>query len=204
MHLLDLCEVDKNAWKVLRASLYATDEHIYWPAIEAIARLMQRWWQAGNQESVQEYIKGLFWSLNDESGGIGWNAPQTIAEIIFLIPSLIEPYGHMMIDRTMTEPLLVQNGLWAIGRLGSLIETAVDFFKDVVLSVFESDDPKTIGLAAWAMGEVGYIPALSFLESLKDRTEPVQIYVNGDLHQKTIGDWSQDSIEKIKSRQIEN
>jgi len=197
--VLDLCQADKHAWKALRTNLYATDEHLYWPAIEAIARLMQRWWQAGHEEQVQEYIRGLFWSLNDESGGIGWNSPQTIAEIIVMIPELIEPYGGMIIHYTMEESLLVQSGLWAIGRLGRRIEPAVKSFKDIVLATFESDDPQTLGLAAWAMGEVGYAPALPLLESIKDREEPVQIYIEGDFCQKTIGEWSRDAIAKITS-----
>ena len=197
--LLDLCQAEKYAWKALRINLYATDEHLYWPAIEAIARLMQRWWQAGNEEQVQEYIRGLFWSLNDESGGIGWNSPQTIAEIIVMIPELIEPYGGMIIHRTIEESLLVQSGLWAIGRLGKRIEPAVKSFKDIVLATFESDDPQTLGLAAWAMGEVGYAPTLPLLESLRDRGEPAQIYIDGAFWQKTIGEWSRDAIAKITS-----
>ena len=197
--VLDLCQADKRAWKALRTNLYATDEHLYWPAIEAIARLMQRWWQAGREEQVQEYIRGLFWSLNDESGGIGWNSPQTIAEIIVMIPELIEPYGGMIIHYTMEESLLVQSGLWAIGRLGRRIEPAVKSFKGIVLATFESDDLQTLGLAAWAMGEVGYAAALPLLESLKDREEPVQIYIDGHFCQKTIGEWSRDAIAEITS-----
>jgi hypothetical protein len=197
--VLDLCQSDKHAWKALRTNLYATDQHLYWPSIEAIARLMQRWWQIGHEERVQEYIRGLFWSLNDESGGIGWNSPQTIAEIITMIPELIEPYGAMIIYYTMEKSLLVQSGLWAIGRLGRRIEPAVESFRDIVLASLESDDPQTLGLAAWAMGGVGYAPALPLLESLKDREEPVQIYIDSDFRQKTIGEWSRDAIAKITS-----
>jgi hypothetical protein len=50
------------------------------------------------------------------------------------------------------------------------------------------------------MGEVGYAPALPLLESLKDREEPVQIYIDGDFCQKTIGEWSRDAIAEITSR----
>jgi hypothetical protein len=103
----------------------------------------------------------------------------------------------MIIHYTMEESLLVQSGLWAIGRLGSRIGPAVKSFKDIVLVTLESDDPQTLGLAAWAMGEVGYAPALPLLESLKDRKEPVQIYIDGDFCQKTIGEWSRDAIAKI-------
>ena len=47
---------------------------------------MQRWWQSGKHEKVRIYIRTLQWSMSDESGGIGWNYPQTIAEIIVHIP----------------------------------------------------------------------------------------------------------------------
>jgi len=195
--LIDLCQTDKNAWKALRINLYTSDENLSWPTIEAIARIMRIWWQAGEEEKVREYIRGLFWSLNDESGGIGWNSPQTIAEIIVLIPELIDPYGSMMIDRTMEESLLVQNGLWAIGRLGKPIESAVVFFQGIIMRSFSSDDPQTLGLAAWAMGEVGFKLALSSLEKLVDRPELVRIYIQGVFHEKTVGEWAREAIDKI-------
>ena len=195
--LIDLCQADKNAWKALRINLYTSDENLSWPTIEAIANLMQVWWHEGEKEKVREYIRRLFWSLNDESGGIGWNAPQTIAEIIVLIPELIDPYGSMMIDRTMEEPLLVQNGLWAIGRLGKPIEPAVVFFQGIIMRSFSSNDPQTLGLAAWAMGEVGFKLALSSLEKLVDRPELVRIYIQGAFHEKTVGEWAREAIDKI-------
>ena len=97
--LVELCLTDRRAWKSLRANLYQTDEELVWPAIEATARLMSRWWRDGRENKVREYVRGLFWSLNDESGGIGWNAPQTIAEIVINIPELADPYASMMMDR---------------------------------------------------------------------------------------------------------
>ena len=146
---------------------------------------------------MREYIRGLFWSLNDESGGIGWNAPQTVAEIITLIPELIEPYGSMMIDRTIEEPLLVPSGMWAIGRLGRRIEPAVEFFKDVVLKSFKVADPQTLGLVAWAMGEVAFAPALPMLKTLQGRQEQVRIYIDGDFCEKPLGQWAEDAIKAM-------
>ncbi len=197
--LLNLCQEEKQAWKILSANLYSTDEDLIWPAIEAIAMLVERWWEAGEEEKVREYIRRLFWSLNDESGGIGWNAPQTIAEIIVLIPELIDPYGSMMIDRTMEESLLVPSGLWAIGRLGSQIEPAVRFFRSTVLASFQRNDAQTLGVASWAMGEASFTPALSLLESLADREETVRIYIDGDFHEKSLGQWAKDAIAQIDS-----
>jgi len=195
--LLDLCETDRRFWKILQSCLYETEVRIIWPAAEAEAALMKRWWQANNEEKVREYIRNLLWSLNDESGGIGWNAPQTIAEIIVLIPQLLEPYGSMMIARTLEEPLLIKNGLWSMGRLDGRVRETVKLFQDMVLNVFKNDDQEILGFAAWAMGEVGFAPALPHLEMLKDRNEAVCIYIDGSFHEKPLGAWAKEAIIKI-------
>jgi hypothetical protein len=196
--LLELCEKDREFWKALRFNLYAIDERIRWAAIETVAKFMQRWWQVGKKEKVREYIRNLFWSITDESGGIGWSAPQTIAEIIANIPELIDPYGSMMLAHTLDEPPLIKAGLLGMGRLGRLAAEAVHFFQDKILSVFQSDDAETLCLAAWAMGEVGFKAALPFLEKLLERKEPVRIYIKGDFYEKTLGEWAMEAINKIK------
>ncbi len=195
--LLELCEKDRHFWKELRFSLYDTDERLRWSAIETVAKFMQRWWQAGEKEKVRDYIRNLFWSIMDESGGIGWSAPQTIAEIIVDIPELLDPYGSMMIAHAFEEPPLIKGGLWGIGRMGKLSAEAITFFQDIVLEVFRSEDAETLGLAAWAVGEAGFKPALPFLEKLLERKEKVQIYIKGYFHEKPLGQWTREAISKI-------
>ena len=195
--LLELCEKDRHFWKELRFSLYDIDERLRWAAIETVAKFMQRWWQAGEKEKVRDYIRNLFWSIMDESGGIGWSASQTIAEIIVNIPELLDPYGSMMIAHAFEEPPLIKGGLWGIGRMGKLSAEAITFFQDIVLEVFRSEDAETLGLAAWAMGEAGFKPALPFLEKLLERKEKVQIYIKGYFYEKPLGQWAKEAISKI-------
>ncbi|MDY6912783.1 MAG: hypothetical protein SVM79_10555, partial [Chloroflexota bacterium] len=59
--LFELCQRDRRYWKALRLYVYETEDHLRWPAVEAIARLMQHWWQQGREDNVKEYIRGLFW-----------------------------------------------------------------------------------------------------------------------------------------------
>lgn len=196
--LVDLCTKHKPFWRELKFSLYDIDKRIKWPAIEAVGKLMKHWWEQGDKERVREYIRNLFWSMNDESGGIGWSSPQAIAEIIVDIPELIDPYGNMMVAHSLEEPFFIKGGLWGIGRLGRQIIEAVDFFRDKVIAVFNSDDAETLGLAAWATGESGFKPALIFLEKLSVRTDPVCIYIEGDFKEKTLGEWAKEAIDKIE------
>jgi len=197
--LLDICERDRHFWQEVRFRLYDLDERLRWPAIETVAKLMTRWWHSGKEDKVRQYIRTLFWSMSDESGGIGWSAPQTIAEIIVNIPELIDPYGSMMIAYSIEEPPLIKGGLWGIGRLGRQISESVDFFKDKVLAVFDINDVEILGIAAWAMGEVGFKPAMPFLEKLRKYTENVQIYVNNDFCEKPLSQWVEEAITKIKN-----
>ena len=80
---------------------------------------------------------------------------------------------------------------------GQTLAEAVEFFHDMVLAVFLSDDAETLGLAAWANGEVGFKPALPFLERLLERKEKVQIYIKGYFHEKPLGQWAKEAIAKI-------
>jgi len=196
--LVDFCEKDKRYWQEVRFRLYDIDEKIRWPAIETVARLMERWWRKGQEERVRNYIRTLFWSMTDESGGIGWSSPQTVAEIIAVIPALIDPYGSMMIAHTIDEPPLVKGCLWGIGRLGKLISDSVYFFKDKVFSVFQSEDVETLGLAAWAMGEVRFEPSLPLLKKLLHHEESLSIYISGEFKIKSLREWSLEAIAKIK------
>lgn len=58
--LADFCDNDKNFWKELLFRLYDTDERLCFRAIEAVAQIMLRRWQSGQQEKVREYIRHLF------------------------------------------------------------------------------------------------------------------------------------------------
>jgi hypothetical protein len=197
-HLLDLCERDRHFWQEVRFRLYDIDEQLRWPAIEAAAGFMRRLWLSGREEKVRIYIRTLFWSMSDESGGIGWSAPQTISEIIVNIPEIIDPYGSMMIAYSIEEPPLMQGGLWGIGRLGRPIYDSVDFLKDKVLAVFQSNSTDVLGIAAWAMGETGFKPAMPFLERLRVHTEPATIYIDGIFYEKAVEQWAEEAIAKIK------
>jgi hypothetical protein len=195
--LLVLCATDRRFWQEVRFRLYDLDDGLRWSAIETVAQMMQRWWKAGQEEKVRNYIRTLFWSLSDESGGIGWSSAQTIAEIIAHIPELIEPYGRMMIAYTIEEPPLIKGGLWGIGRLGEKLAGAVGLFTDKVLAVFAVDDSEILGIACWALGEACFKPALPFLRNLRERKEMVTIYMQGTFSEKPLGKWAEESISKI-------
>ena len=48
--LVVLCEKDRCAWQEVRYRLYSLDERLRWAAIEAMAKLMEKWWKSGSEE----------------------------------------------------------------------------------------------------------------------------------------------------------
>jgi hypothetical protein len=202
VNLVNLCQKDRRFWRALRLYLYESDERLRWPAIEAVAALMKKLWRDGSREKVREYIRGLLWQLNEESGGIGWSSPEVIAEIISSVPELLEPYGLNMLSFALESTALINSSLWAIGRLGKRINGKIDLFLAKVLDAFNSDNPGTLGLAAWAMGEVGVTSALVPLTMLTGREELVRIYVGGHFQEKSLGAWAKEAIVKIDRNDV--
>ncbi|WP_157493134.1 DVU0298 family protein [Desulfonatronovibrio magnus] len=78
--LLDEFPVKKVLSPVF-AALLNPDPLIRWHAVTAMGHLTDR--LAGeNIEEARVVMRRLMWSLNDESGGIGWGAPECMGEIM--------------------------------------------------------------------------------------------------------------------------
>ena len=195
--LIYLDENDRRVWRLIQSNLYQTDETLRWHAIEAVAAFMRRWWDNNRQEKVLDYMRRLMWTINDESGGIGWSTPQTIAEIVVAIPQVGEPFINNMINRTFNEPFLRKSGLWAIGRLGQRVKQSIEIRQDDILPSSNTYDPETLGLAAWAVGEIGLKSALPYLKFLQDRKEMVRIYIPPNFHNKQVKSWYRLAIKNI-------
>jgi hypothetical protein len=80
-----------------------------------------------------------------------------------------------------------------------MIREAVESSRDILLGVFETEETEILGVAAWAIGEVGFEEALPYLEGLENREEKVRIYINSDFYQKTIGQWAQEAMVKLEA-----
>lgn len=195
--LIELNKRHRHVWRILQSNMYHTDDILRWYTIEAVAAFMRRRWDNGEKEKVRDYLRRLIWSITDESGGIGWSASQTIAEIVAAIPELSEPWVSNMVDRAFKEPALVKSGLWGIGRLGENARKPTELFNNLVLASFDTDDIETLGLATWALGEVRLHAALPHINALINEENPVRIYVSPRIHERPLSDWAKDAVKRI-------
>jgi hypothetical protein len=170
----------------------STDEMLKWYAVSAMGIVVGRLFEQ-RPESARVVMRRLMWSLNDESGGIGWGAPEAMAEIMVHSQALADEFSCLLIsyldpDGNYLEHEILQRGaLWSAGRLAherpDLMAPAAVFLPPYLQSV----DPFHRGLAAWAAAALGADRLKPLLEALADDTAELRIYMNGRLEDFTVG-----------------
>lgn len=199
----------------LFSALYRPEEMLRWHTVtvfgEVLARLADK-----DMEAARIIMRRYIWSLNDESGGIGWGAPEAMAEAMYHHDRLCGEYVHMLISYMRLDGLLehqdgnflelpeLQRGLlWGIGRLAEK-RAALLLEKEVVpdlLAYLPSDDETVRGLAAKALGVLGGDDCVVELQPLLDDTRPIRLYHDGEISVKTVSELASTALLQIQSLQ---
>jgi hypothetical protein len=201
----------KDTINVLFSAICREDPHIRWFAIscmgEAVARLAVQ-----EMEEARIVMRRFLWSLNDESGGIGWGVPEAMAETMCRHAGMAEEYVHMLIsymredgeeicqDGNYIEHPLLQRGLiWAVARMSScrprlLIERGAG--ADIP-PYLQAEDGVTRGLAALATGNLHLNATEGVLRGLIQDTTPLPLYWEGVLQSTTVGELAQSALERM-------
>ncbi|MEN6437769.1 MAG: DVU0298 family protein [Syntrophobacter sp.] len=179
----------------LLSFLYETDEIVRWRAVRAVGIIVARM-ARNSPESARNIMRRLMWSLNDESGGIGWGAPEAMGEIMASDEQLALEYHRILLSyideggNPLEHDQLERGVLWGIGRLASVRPELVRGAVGLVAKQLNSPDAVKRALALWVISILGpaSLPAHEPLELLhRDETE-VRIYQDGKLVNFRISD----------------
>ncbi|MGE4559702.1 MAG: DVU0298 family protein, partial [Desulfobulbus sp.] len=121
----------KDAVNALFSLICREDPALRWRAISCMGRTVAR--LAGQEmEEARVVMRRFLWSLNDESGGIGWGAPESMAEVMCCQDGLAREYVHLLISymredgeevcqdgNYIEHPLLQRGLLWGVARLSA-------------------------------------------------------------------------------------
>lgn len=80
--------------------LYSTDKKIKGNAVTAMGEVVSKIAEI-DLESARIIMRRLMLNLNDESGGIGWGAPEAMGEIMARSEKLAEEYHKILISYTL-------------------------------------------------------------------------------------------------------
>lgn len=155
-------------------------------------------------ETARIIMRRFLWSLNDESGGIGWGAPESMAEIMCNHQQLKDEYLHMLIsymredgeelfqDGNFLElPMLQQGLLWGVGRVA---KDFPDLMKEKgvvedVSSYLISEDIKVVALALRCLKLLGETVPAWAVSKYSQAACTFNLYEDGEMKSVTIQDF---------------
>lgn len=194
----------RQAVTPLISALYSQDPLVRWNAITAAGHVVARM-ARDDMEHARTIMRRFIWSLNDESGGIGWGAAETMAEAMVHHEGLYEEYARILLSYIREDgnyleyPPLRRGALWGLGRLGharpGLLReiNAGKYLRDYL----EDTDPQSVGLSAWALGALGTEEDISEIEKLAGRPDEIDIYMQGRLQHFTVGQVAQAAVRQL-------
>ncbi|HYQ60671.1 MAG TPA: hypothetical protein VEP29_06440, partial [Desulfatiglandales bacterium] len=154
-------------------------------------------------EAARVIMRRLMWTLNDESGGIGWGSPEAMGEIMAIHRGLAQEYAHILIsyarqDGNYLEHEGLQRGLlWGIGRLSETRPELVRESAGLFLPYLESRDAVIRGLAVRLMGLLRVKEALPVLQTLAEDESAIALVIENRLAATRVKDLAAEALKVI-------
>jgi len=184
--LAQLVAQKKSVLRYLNRLLSERESLLRWRAIEAMGEVAHR--LAGeNPEAVRVILRSLLWSINDESGGIGWSAPECIGEIIYRRSRLFGEFASIIIAHA-EEEMLRRGVLWAAWRIS---QAEPGLLREEVKGLAEYlDDPQPAvrGYTIGFLDIMGERPNPARHLSLLEDGANVPLYEDGRLYQVSVSE----------------
>jgi HEAT repeat protein len=179
----------KQAVSPLFGFFCSRDQLVRWHAVTAMGMVTARLAEE-NPESARVVLRRCIWNLNEESGGIGWEA---IGESLARSAALAREYGCILLSyldpqgNFIDHPALQEGVLWGVGRMTrTRPENAAECVR--LLKPFLSDPAAVLrGLAAWAVGSTADEALTAALEMMADDDAPFTLYEDERLVRTTVG-----------------
>ena len=144
---------------------------------------------------VARLLQSLFYSITD-TAAFTWGAFEAIGAIISRRPDLFAGYVaqlyQYLADDTRRSP-----ALQAIGEVARFRPDLLRKYTLYFIPFFEDPDPAVRGYTAWLMGNLGAAEVRKDLEKLREESCEIQIYGDGTLRKKTVGQVAREALEKF-------
>jgi hypothetical protein len=179
-----------------------SDARLRWRSITATGLLVARLADT-ELESARVIMRRLMWSLNDESGGIGWGAPEAMGEIMARHEILAGEYACILIsylDETgnyLELPALQEGALWGVGRLAEARSDLLTAVPALLPPFLTAPSPAHRGLAAWTAGSLRAYTLKPLIDPLKTDETPFAFYNGRDPVRRTVGQMAAKSLAQI-------
>ena len=191
---------NKRTFGVLVSLAYNKEELLCWRAIEAMGAAAK----ASNPdkpELLRNVVRRLIWSAREESGGMGWSAPEFLGEIVRARPRAFTDIPPIIVSlHSEDEENVFRKGvLLALGRMANAGIDDTPGSEAVLQESLQNDDPAVRGLAAWAIGQTGQTGSADRLHELAGDDARFRIYEEGELREITVAEAANSALALVRT-----
>lgn len=180
---------DQRVFGKLIALAYDKENLLCWQAIEAMG-FCAKAVATVNPARVRKVVQRIIWSAREESGGMGWSAPELLAEIASASPKHFADIPPIIVSLhgEDEEKVFLKGVLWAIAHMAVAGIRYLPGSEEVVLKSLTDTDPLVRGLALTAAqkAEIG-IPA-DQLRNMAGDDSRFSVYEEGVFVEKTVAE----------------
>jgi hypothetical protein len=198
-----LVQQDRKVLSLLIRIAYDKDTLAGWRAIKAIGRAAQTLAKI-DPECLRETARRLLWSLSDESGGIGWSAPEILGEIISADPEKFADFIPPLTAVYDVEERVFKAGVvYALARIAEQAPGQITGYQKIIISSLVDKDAlvKIYALQLvkqlWGIENLETIwsdayrlKVISSIQAMKNDKSVEWIYVNNDYLDIEVGEMS--------------
>ena len=197
--LPELADLGQQAAAPLFSALCSSSPQVRWHAVTALGVVVAA--MAGRTpEKARVIMRRFIWSLNDESGGIGWGAPEAMAEIMTQSPLVAAEYhNHLLAYIHEDHCLFLSLGHYEalVGRLAQVRPDLAAKAEPDLLCALGDCDAAIRGLAAWACGLLSLTSALPQLRAMNADPSTLELYLDRRLLEPTVASLATEAIYRI-------
>jgi HEAT repeat protein len=186
----------------LLSFIQSGSDKVKWGAVKAAGQVVTQLAES-DPEAARVIMRRLMWTLNDESGGIGWGSPETMGEIMASHGGLAREYAHILLsyareDGNYLEHEGLQRGLlWGVGRLSEKRPELVRDAAGLFLPYLTSGDEVIRGLAARLMGLLRVKEARPLLQKLAQDESPISFGIENRPIMTRVKDMAEEALREI-------
>lgn len=204
-------------------SLLLHSGELRWHAVTALGLTVARMADQ-RMEDARVVMRRLIWNLSEESGNLGWGAPEAMGEIMAQREKLAQEYNRCLIsyilqtgrdDNFMDHLPLRRGAYWGVARLAQArpelalpaltpLMQGLEHPRHAPPDLHESPDAEIHGLSAWAIGNLAangnedVRQALPLLEKLQHEQATFPLYRDRELQEISVKALAGEALEKLK------
>ena len=192
--ILDAAREDKKMIRYLQRLLYSGDDLFRWRAAETLGKACAII-SHKDPGLVSKLLQGLFYSITD-TAAYPMGAFESIGEIVANRPDLFGGYAPQLYQFLADETRKVQS-LQTLGRIAKASPELLRKHTMYFFAFLEDPDPAVRGYTTWLMGNLGAFEAKGDLEKLVQEFHEIEIFEDGDLKIKTVGEVATEALSRF-------